>query len=171
MAKEGDYKLDDMPERYRPTVKERLEDIRDILQNDEKWSAMDNRQKKLLISGYALLQKDARQPGGMDAVLGDISEHNKDAQDFATSKKFGASVQNIEQVRLNLAGLDLDEAAKAFRKSQTIEGQEEEAKKALAKKTSEMVRKAFEEKKVKPAGQKAPEGEDKKDEKAVLPTA
>ena len=173
MAKEGDYKLGNMPQRYRPTVKERLEDIQNVLQNNEKWSAMNIRQKKFLVSEYALLQKDARRPGGMDAVLGDISEHNRDAEEFAASEKFGTSVNNIEQVRLNLAGLDLNEAADAFRKSQTKAAQEE-AKRALAHKTTDLVRKALEEKNAKKEGkleEKKPD-EGKKEEKNVnLPTA
>ena len=173
MAKEGDYKLGNMPQRYRPTVKERLEDIQNVLQNNEKWSAMSVKQKKFLVSEYALLQKDARRPGGMDAVLGDINEHNRDAEEFAASEKFGASVNNIEQVRLNLAGLDLNEAADAFRKSQTKAAQEE-ARRALAHKTTDLVRKALEEKNAKKEGkpeEKKPD-EGKKEEKNVnLPTA
>ena len=176
MAKEGDYKLGDMPQRYRPTVKERLEDIRDVLQNNEKWSAMSMRQKKFLISEYALLQKDAQQPGGMDAVLGDINEHNRDAQGFVASGKLDAAVENIEQVRLNLANLDLNDTVGSFRKSQTKEGQEKE-RKALAHKTTDLVRKALEEKNAKANAKKEDKPEEKKpdegrkEEKVNLPTA
>ncbi len=110
----------------------------------------------------------------------DIIEHNRDAEAFAASEKFGASVNNIEQVRLNLAGLDLNEAADAFRKSQTVTEQEK-ARRNLAHKTTAMVRKALEEKNAnakeepRPEGRKAAEGEgkkeEKKEEKAAVPTA
>jgi hypothetical protein len=145
---------------------------------------MNPEQKKFLISEYALLQKDARQPGGMDAVLGDINEHNKDAMNFAKSRRFDSAVNNIEQVRLNLAGLDLDAAVENFRWSQTVEGKHEEARKALAHKTTDLVRKALEEKNAKANGNEKKEDkpeekkigeagdkkEEKKDEKAALPT-
>ena len=152
MAKEGNFMLGQMPQRYRPTVKERLEDIRDVLQDNEKWSAMSMEQKKFLVSEYALLQKDARQPGGMNAVLGDINEHNKEAQDFVKSGKFDVAVKSVDQVRLNLAALDLKDAITSFRHGQNLEGQEEPKRE--------------------PEGQKLPEGEVKKEEKkVVLPTA
>ena len=100
---------------------------------------MDRGQKKFLVSEYALLQKDARKAGGTDAVLGDIREHNRDAEEFAASEKFDASVNDIEQVRFNLANPDLDVAVGSFRYSQTDQGQEE-AKKKLAQKTSSMLK-------------------------------
>ena len=172
MAKEGDCKLGDMPTRYRPTVGERLEDIRGILQDNGKWNAMNIRQKKFLVSEYALLQKDARKPGGMDAPLGDIKEHNYDAESFASSEKFEASVNDIEQVRHNLANPDLQMAVGSFRYGQTAQAQEE-AKKKLAQKTSAMLKDALAKKNAKangpeapkPEGPKAAEGEGKKEEK------
>ena len=185
MAKEGDYKLDDMPVRYRPTVKERLEDVRDILQDNGKWQAMSIEKKKFLVSEYALLQKDARKPGGMDAPLGDIKEHNREAEEFAKSEKFAASVDDIEQIRLNLANPNLQMAVGSFRYGQTIEGQEE-ARKRLANKTSAMLKKsgalkkALEQRAEKKADgdapvQEAPKDEEKKDEKkeeiAAVPKA
>ena len=172
MAREGDCKLGDMPARYRPTVGERLEDIRGILQDNGKWNAMNIRQKKFLVSEYALLQKDARKPGGMDAPLGDIKEHNYDAESFASSEKFEASVNDIEQVRHNLANPDLQMAVGSFRYGQTAQAQEE-AKKKLAQKTSAMLKDALAKKNAKangpeapkPEGPKAAEGEGKKEEK------
>ena len=43
--------------------------------------------------------------------LGDIQEHNDEADAFAKSQRFNESVQNIEQVRRNLANLDMNNVA------------------------------------------------------------
>ena len=129
MAKKDDYELPEVPVHFRPTVKERLQDIRDILKDDAKWSEMSPNKQKYLISEYALLQKEARMPGGMDAVLGDIKEHNAEAEAFSKSDRFSASVKDINQVRQNLANLNLDEAAEGFRRSQIEEPRKESTSK------------------------------------------
>ena len=54
----------------------------------------------------------------LDAMLGDIQEHNEEAEAFAKSQRFADSVQDIEQVHRNLANLDMNEVAEGFRKSQ-----------------------------------------------------
>lgn len=65
----------------------------------------------------------------LDAMLGDIQEHNDEAEAFAKSQRFAESVQDIEQVRRNLANLDMNEVAEGFRRSQ-IEKMKEDQKDA-----------------------------------------
>ena len=65
----------------------------------------------------------------LDAKLNDIQEHNDEAETFANSQRFAESVQDIEQVRRNLANLDMNEVAEGFRKSQ-IEKMKEDQKDA-----------------------------------------
>ncbi|MBR3719985.1 MAG: hypothetical protein IKN20_09020 [Firmicutes bacterium] len=65
----------------------------------------------------------------LDAKLGDIQEHNDEAEAFAKSQRFAESVQDIEQVRRNLANLDMNEVAEGFRRSQ-VEKMKEDQKDA-----------------------------------------
>ena len=133
MAKTGDYKLGNVPKHFRPTVGERMKDIRDVMKDDEKWDEMTPEEKKGLISEYALLQKQSRNPDGLKAVMGDIEEHNMKAEAFAKSERFNQSVTNVEDVRKRLTNLSIDEVTEAFEKSQADEirkAQEQEKKMA-----------------------------------------
>ena len=132
MAKTEPYKLGHpIPEHFRPTVKERLQDIKDILADGTKWNAMDEMEKKKLISEYALLSKNAKTPEAMNSVLGDIQEHNTAVEQMAQGKSFDK--YNLDVLRGNLANADLDKVVEGFNKEQqqkkeieTLQNQKEE---------------------------------------------
>jgi hypothetical protein len=118
MAMNGSCRLGAVPEQLRPTVGERLSDIKSVLKDNDKWNALEDSEKKFLLSEYALLQKDARLPGGMNAILGDIDEHNETAKKFAESERFNQSVPSVENMRLNLAHMELNQVVDEFNRSQ-----------------------------------------------------
>ena len=133
MAKTGEYKLGDVPGHFRPTVGQRMEDIREVMSSDEKWNGMTPEEKKFMISEYALLQKQSRGPNGMNSVMGDIAEHNEKAEAFAKSEKFNASVKNVDDVRRHLTNLSMEAVTEAFEKTHAEEkqkAQQEEEKMA-----------------------------------------
>ena len=127
MAKTPPYRLGDpIPEQFRPTVKERLQDIQEILSDDTKWAGMDERAKKQLVSEFAHLSKKAKTPGQMNSVIGEISEHNEAAQSLAERKSLDE--HNIEVLRGNLSKTPLEKVVDGFNKTQQ-KAQEEAAPK------------------------------------------
>ena len=85
-----------------------------------------------------------------DFVLDEAAELTVAKQATEENKEEGCKIESYD-----ISIGDLDAAVENFRWGQTVEGKHEEARKALAHKTTDLVRKALEE---------------KKEEKAALPT-
>ncbi len=145
LATDGQCRLQNAPKHLRPTVGERLEDIRGIFRDNEKWNDLEESQKKFLISEYALLQKDARLPGGMNAVLRNIEDHNETVERSSQSERFRQSVPDIENTRLNLGNMELGKVVDEFNKSEIERLRQEQ-------KANDALEKEFDKENAQPAG-------------------